>query len=439
MTINGRHPREDLAAMCDPCVAGKQARAPFPTSSTRTAKPLELVHTDVCGPMPLNSMGNSRYFLTVVEDMSEYREAVPIPSKSEAGRAVRDVIARWEVRTGHKVQRWRFDRGGECMNETMDKWTADRGTIHETTAPYTPEQNGKAERANRTILEKVSAIIAAAGCDKNLWAEAVSTTTHVLNRVPRAGASKTPHDLWNGVRPSVDHLRTFGCRAVVLTPAKMRRKLEARGQPGIFIGYEDGAKAYRVLVNNTVKISRNVLCDESRMGIADDKNDKAWDVDVQKHVTWANGWMSTETPPSGHTEAATSDGLDQAETPSHTAAQPAPTDDLLASLRLAATMAGTLPSPESIAERQAPATSITPAATAPPPSAGTRRSTRDRLSPARLGTWIPHDYYGEGSGPSATRAATAATGSGATTDAADNGDAVIAAGDKPVEAAGGTD
>lgn len=384
MTLSGAHPRKELAAICEPCVSAKQTRASFPTSRTRATTPLELVHTDVCGPMPVRSMGNSRYFVTVVDDASDYKEAIPIARKEDAGATVRNTIARWEVQTGRKLQRWRSDRGGEYVNATMDKWTKERGAVHETTAPYTPEQNGKAERANRTILEKVVAIMKAAHCDQSLWAEAVSTVPHVLNRVPRAGAKATPHQLWCGMRPTVAHLRTFGCRVFVLTPAKQRRKLSPRGKPGIFVGYEEGSKAYRVLVEGSIKVSRDVIFDETSMQRPDAAPAPApragtLPPDGEDETPPATMASPTNNPnPAGGQADAEDDG----ET-----ADDSETGDPLAELREAASMAAALPSPSTptTAADAAPTGNATP-----PPGQQPRRSTRGRTAPERLGTWVPH-------------------------------------------------
>lgn len=290
------HPRRALHALCEPCVVSKQARGTFPPSDTATTTPLALVHTDVCGPMPVNSLGGSRYFVTVLDDYSGMLAAIPIKTKADAGPALQREVARWETKLGRGLQRWRSDRGGEYMSRAMASWSSNRGVTHETTAPYTPQQNGKAERCNLSIVEKVGAIMVAAGCAKTLWAEAVTTVAYTMNRTARAGQTATPYELWSGARPDVNHLRTFGCRAYVLTPATERRKLDPRSRKGVFIGYEPHAKAYRVLVNGTIKVSRDVTFDEGRMGTDDDgaASDEATNCLPTVEADWPTD--STDTP-----------------------------------------------------------------------------------------------------------------------------------------------
>jgi len=255
--------RSDMSGLCEPCVLGKQTRMPFPASARVTTAPLQLIHTDVCGPMPVTSTGGAVYFVSVMDDSSDMAAAVPIARKSDAGPAVRRVVGHWEVVTGAKLHAWRSDRGGEYTSSAMANWTANNGSGHQTTAPYTPQQNGKAERFNRSVMEKVLAVLAATDLGKEWWAEAVATVVYTMNRTVRAGRTATPFELWCGRRPNIHNLRTFGCTAYVLTPVEQRRKLDNRGKKARFLGYEPNCKAYRLLCDGKIVISRDVVFDET--------------------------------------------------------------------------------------------------------------------------------------------------------------------------------
>jgi len=139
---------------------------PFPASATVTIAPLQLIHTDVCGPIPVTSTGGAVYFVSVMDDCSDMAAAVPIARKSDAGPAVRRVVGLWEVVTGAQLHAWRSDRGGEYTSSAMANWTDNNGSGHQTTAPYMPQQNGKAERFNRSVMEKVLAVLAATDLGK---------------------------------------------------------------------------------------------------------------------------------------------------------------------------------------------------------------------------------------------------------------------------------
>ena len=433
MEVAGAHPRRDLSDMCDACAVSKICRKPFPKSTSAATVPLELVHTDVCGPMPVTSVGGARYIVTVLDDYSDAHEAVPIATKADAGEAVRTEVARWEARTGRRLQRWRSDRCGEYMSATMAAWTRKHGATHETTAPYTPQQNGKAERLNRTLLEKVGASMTAAACATDLWGEAVSTVSHVVNRTVRAGASATPIELLFGQRPSVAHLRVFGCRAFVLTPATQRRKLSPRGTAGTFVGYAKDCKAYRVLVNGTIKVSRDVVFDESRMGSADVSPGSAIFSGMQE---FGADWDTTETdvPPAHRPAPADSLGPPGASTDAPGGASPTTSGGLL----------GDVPStaPDSSASAAADAARADPkdrhggtlldaaelAARLPRPAhddprSPARRSLRARFMPARLGEHPGQGDAGGGSAALAHEAQVAITPAwdGASADAVETG------------------
>jgi transposase InsO family protein len=146
-------------AFCEPCVMGKQHRQPFPESETKTTQPLELIHMDVCGPMPVQSLGGNRYFATFLDDYTDLSVVMVVSAKSAVPEKVKEVITYLEKQSGYKVKILRSDRGGEYLNEELDDFCKQHGILHQTTAPYTPQQNGKAERLNRTLMEKARSML----------------------------------------------------------------------------------------------------------------------------------------------------------------------------------------------------------------------------------------------------------------------------------------
>lgn len=163
----------------------------------------------------------------------------------------------------------RSDRGGEYINSSYFEST---GIIHETTAPYTPQQNGIAERKNRTLTQMVNAMFSNSGLGQGYWGEALLTACHILNRVPTKRIQKTPYELWKNKKPNLNYLKVWGCRAVVRVPEPKKRKLGERGIECVFIGYAQHSKAWRFMVIepndyisvNTVIESRDAIFDESR-------------------------------------------------------------------------------------------------------------------------------------------------------------------------------
>ena len=138
----------------------------------------------------------------------------------------------------------------------------------EYTTPYTPEQNSVAERENRTIMEGVRSCLHQARINLKFWMEAVHYLVYTLNRTgTRILSDYTLFEAYFGVPPSVAHLRPFGCPTFVHVPAPLRRKLDPKAQQGIFVGYYDESKAFRVWIpgQSRVVTSRDVTFDEEKI------------------------------------------------------------------------------------------------------------------------------------------------------------------------------
>lgn len=225
MRVTGKGIKNALRKVCKPCRLAKPVRAAFPTSSSSTSRFLELIHTDVAGPMPHVLIGGARYCLTVIDDHTKLAAVVPIQGKDETAAAVRRIVPLWEDSSGLKLGLMRSDRGGDYIETGLQQWLAEKGVQHEKTAPYSPRQNGTAERYNQTLEERTVAMLADGNVDGKLWADAAITANYTLNRVPHRRVAKTPYEMVFGMRPNVGHLRTFGCKAYVLTPGPLRRKL----------------------------------------------------------------------------------------------------------------------------------------------------------------------------------------------------------------------
>jgi len=254
--------------VCQACVEGKAHRGPISKerSSKRSSGLLDLVHSDVCGPMEADSIGGSRYFVTFIDDFSNWVTVYPMKHKSETAGCYLKFEKLAERHTGKKIRVLRSDRGGEYLSEFLHGHLENAGIKHELTVAYTPHQNGVAERMNRTLVSLVRSMLHGKGLSKDLWAEALATAVYIRNRVtcrsiPR---NKTPHHIWNGKTPALGHLRVFGSVCWYLLPKQNVKKLDARSTSAIFIGYSESSKAYKLLNLNTNKviISKDVTFDE---------------------------------------------------------------------------------------------------------------------------------------------------------------------------------
>eukprot|EP00877_Chromochloris_zofingiensis_P014640 jgi/Chrzof1/942/Cz01g34180.t1 len=259
--------------VCEPCLLGKQTRLSFPESETVRQQPLELVHMDLCGPLPVKSLGGSQYIATFLDDYTGLSVVALLKQKSDISKVVPDVFNMLEKQSNNQVKGVRTDNGGEYVNNVLNSYYSSKGIIAQHTVPYSPQQNGKAERLNRTLLDKARSMLADARLPSQLWGEAVVTANYLRNRSPAAGKTATPWELFFGSRPSVSHLRVFGAKAFAQIPKEKRGKLDPRSQRGIMVGYEPNVKGYRLLLpNNTITVSRDVVFDEGDQPGAIDTN-----------------------------------------------------------------------------------------------------------------------------------------------------------------------
>ena len=166
-----------------------------------------------------------------------------------------------------KVPKWiRFDNGKELVNDKLKKLAADEGMIIETSAPYSPSQNGVAERFNQMLLELARATLISKDLPTFLWDEAVAHAAYLQNRAPtRALSGKTPYEAWHGTKPNVSHLQEFGLDVWVLDESKDRSKLDPKSKKMTLMGLMDKSKLVRYYhaKNQSIKMSRNVTFNEN--------------------------------------------------------------------------------------------------------------------------------------------------------------------------------
>jgi hypothetical protein len=159
---------------CGICLGGKHERAPFPTSTSCTSKPLELVHADVIGKMPCESLGGSQYILTVLDDYTGLSAVACVRRKSAVGEEFKDILATWARQSGCLVKKVRTDGGSEFLAD-FAACLRNKGIIHERSVRYTPQQNGAAERLNRTLMERSRCMLLDAGLKR--WLQLVMFAT----------------------------------------------------------------------------------------------------------------------------------------------------------------------------------------------------------------------------------------------------------------------
>lgn len=214
---------------CVDCLDGKQHRVAFCTSTTphRANDIFDLVHTDVCS-ITENSLRGAIYFVTITDDHSRKIFAYVLKNKFQVLDAFKEFHAMVERETGRKLKCIRSDNGGEYRGP-FERYCKMHGIRQQKTVPKTPQQNGLAQRMNRTLTERVTTMLSHAKLPNQFWAEALMTALYVINWspcVPLGG--DIPQRVWSGKEVSYKHLRVFGCRAFVHVPKDERSKLESK-------------------------------------------------------------------------------------------------------------------------------------------------------------------------------------------------------------------
>ncbi|KAL9444243.1 hypothetical protein AB3S75_017429 [Citrus x aurantiifolia] len=262
MTFNGGG-----ASVCEVCQLGKQARLPFPVNKAwRAVEKLQLIHTDVCGPMRTASLNGNRYFMVLIDDFSRMCWVYFLKQKSEVASVFWKFKTWIENQSGCKIKVIRSDNGTEYTANKFAKFCEAAGIEHQLTATYTPQQNGVSERKNRTIMEMARCLLFEKEMPKMFWAEAVNTAVFLQNRLPtKALKGKTPFEAWFGFKPSIHNLRIFGCMCFTHVPDAKREKLDQKAEYGVFVGYSTLTKGYRVYqpLTGRIIVSRDVKFDEA--------------------------------------------------------------------------------------------------------------------------------------------------------------------------------
>ncbi|KAE9034063.1 hypothetical protein PR001_g9886 [Phytophthora rubi] len=232
---------------------------------SKTTKLLQLVHTDIVGPMKPKSKGGEPYVLTFVDDYSKYVVAYFITKKSEVPVTFKTFINLYENQWGERIKCLRSDNATEFVNKAMDRLCASNGIVPQKTVPYSSQQNGVAERINRTIMDKARIMLYYKGISTMWWAEVVSTSVYLINRITTSTHPRmTLYGLAVKDKLRLDHLRVVGSVGYAHIDKAKRTKLEPKSFKCMLLGYAENSKSYRVydLESNKVKVTRSMKRDE---------------------------------------------------------------------------------------------------------------------------------------------------------------------------------
>ena len=181
-SVKGLEKGPKTKELYETCVQANQTRSSHPPFSERSISPLQLVHMDTMGPLPVPFLGGAKYLLALLDDFSGLSVVRPVKAKSQISGVVQKVLIFLSTQTGFQVKNIRSDLGTEFVNSNLQNYFAEKGINHQKSAAYTPEQSGRAKKFSRPIIEKARALFIDSSLPKNLWAEAAGTANYLRKK-----------------------------------------------------------------------------------------------------------------------------------------------------------------------------------------------------------------------------------------------------------------
>ncbi|GJR90155.1 putative ribonuclease H-like domain-containing protein [Tanacetum coccineum] len=222
---------------CVACHKGKQHRASCKAKLERLiTEPLHTLHMDLFGPTSVKSINHASYCLVITDDCTRFSWVFFLASKDETSGILQTFIRQIENQLSHRVKIIRSDNGTEFKNRDMLEFCGNKGIKQEYSNARTPQQNGVAERMNRTLIEAARTMLADSLLPTTFWAEAVSTACYIFNRVRvTKPQNKTPYELLFGHKPIISYIRPFGCHVTILDTLSVLGKFDGKSDEGLLV------------------------------------------------------------------------------------------------------------------------------------------------------------------------------------------------------------
>ncbi|GKD41822.1 putative ribonuclease H-like domain-containing protein [Tanacetum coccineum] len=245
---------------CVACQKGKQHKTSCKTKTVSSiSQPLQLLHMYLFGPTFVKSLMKKMYCLVVTDDYSRFSWVFFLATKDETSEILKTFITGIENLIDLKVKVIRCDNGTEFKNKVMNQFCEMKGIKREFSVARTPQQNGVAERKNRTLIEAAKTMLADSKLPTTFWAEAVNIVCYVQTKVlvikPQ---NKTPYELFLGRKPALSFMRPFGCPVTILNTIDHLGKFDGKADEGFFVGYSTNSKAFRVFNSRTRIVEENL-------------------------------------------------------------------------------------------------------------------------------------------------------------------------------------
>src|ERR1700678_1194625 len=251
---------------CESCVYAKATRKIIPKAreGERAKVFAEEVHSDLWGPAPVETKGKKCYYITFTDDKTRLTDIYLLAKKNDAFESYKDYEAWCHTQLDVPVKVLHSDRGGEYLGREFILYLNSKGTTQKLTVHNTPQHNGVAERRNRTILERIRALLRSTGLPRTLWGEAACHVVWLMNRTStKAVEGMTPYEATFGKKPDLSEVREWGERVWVRVEGG--DKLGGRVREGRWMGLDEKSKGVRIYWpdSRTVGVERNVYVDKT--------------------------------------------------------------------------------------------------------------------------------------------------------------------------------
>ena len=240
--VEGMKISDKEAFECEICVQGKMPKFRNRESDEKSNKPYEFVHTDLGGPVTPTAKDGLKYAQIFVDDYSGAYMIYFLKNKSDTVEATKRFLA--DSAPYGSIKRLRSDNGTEFTSKEFQDLMVKNKIKHEFSSPYSPHQNGTAERAWRTIFDMARCLLIESQVPKYLWTYAAMTAAHTRNRCFNKRLNKTPYEAVIGSKPDLNRMHIFG--TVCYAHVENAKKLDSRCEKGIFVGYDKASPAYLV-------------------------------------------------------------------------------------------------------------------------------------------------------------------------------------------------
>lgn len=279
--------KSEVASRCETCIEGKQTKMPHKETRKRATRPLQLIHSDVFGPVSPVSYDGKRFVVSFVDDYTHFTATYLMEAKSETFHYFKVFEAMATAHFGTKISRFRCDNGGEYISTEMHEHFKNNGIQFEYTIRYTPQQNGVSERMNRSILERARCMLLGSKVNKIFWSEAVRTAVYAINRSPTLALDdgEVPACLWYREIPKYRKLKVFGCAAYLKIPKELvGGKFESRTEKCLMMGYCTNGYRLWSIDGHKIVLGRDVYFDENKFKFESSDSDDWLPSDVHEDL-----------------------------------------------------------------------------------------------------------------------------------------------------------